>query len=113
MPNPNMFGPASMILSQGISSFTTFLPPLAEVRKASADEPGTAGDVRLGEVAAATLTIGLGAIASSVVGDPLPTYISIVVSIALICIYESALRADRPFEPKIIDLGEVARGQAA
>lgn len=94
-----MFGPASVVLGQTISSFTQLLPPLSEVRKASKDDPNMAGDVRLGEIAAAALAIGVGAIASSVVGDPTPVVISAILALALICIWETALRGDRLMDP--------------
>lgn len=100
MPNPNMFGPASMVLGQTISSFTTFLPPLAEVRKAGPDDADIAGDVRLGEIAASAVAIGVGAIASSLLGDPTPTLIAALVAFALILVYETALRGNRPMDPK-------------
>jgi|1185.fasta_scaffold06180_7 hypothetical protein len=100
MPNPNMFGPASMVLSQTISSFQSMLPSISEVRKASPDDPDMAGDVRLGEIAASALAIGVGAIASSLLGDPLPVLIASFVAFALIVIYEQALRRNRPMDPK-------------
>src|SRR4051812_29515316 len=99
MPNPDMFGPASMVLSLSISQFQSMLPPIAEVRKASPTDNDMAGDVRLGEIAASALAIGVGAIASSLLGDPLPVLISSFVAIGLIVIYEQALRRDRPMNP--------------
>jgi len=100
MPNPNMFGPASMVLSQTISSFQSMLPTISSVRKASPDDPDMAGDVRLGEIAASALSIGVGAIASSLLGDPLPVLISSFIALTLIIIYEQALRRNRPMDPK-------------
>jgi hypothetical protein len=98
MPNPNMFGPASMVLSQTISSFQSMLPTISSVRKASPDDPDMAGDVRLGEIAASALSIGVGAIASSLLGDPV--LISSFIALTLIIIYEQALRRNRPMDPK-------------
>ena len=101
MPNPEMFGPASMVLSQTISSFQSFLPSLSDVRKASPDDSDIAGDVRLGEIAATALAVGIGAIASSLVGDPTPAVISAIMAVALICVYETALRGNRPMDPVV------------
>lgn len=102
MPNANMFGPASMVLGQTISSFTTFLPPLSDVRKAGPDDADMAGDVRLGEIAATALAVGVGAIASSLLGDPTPTVIALLVALALIVVYETALRGNRPMQPRAV-----------
>jgi hypothetical protein len=112
VPNPNMYGPASLALSQTIVTFTSFLPHLSDVRKASPNDPDIAGDVRLGEIAAATLAIGVGCITSSVVGNATPTVVSAIMAVALICIYESALRNTRPMDPikqtvKVEDDGSV------
>jgi hypothetical protein len=94
-----MFGPATMVLSQTISSFQSMLPSLSDVRKASTTDDDMAGDVRLGEIAASALSIGVGAIASSLLGDPLPILIASIVALTLIVIYEQALRRDRPMNP--------------
>lgn len=99
MPNANAYGPASVVLGTAVSSFIQILPPLADVRKASKDDPNVAGDVRLGEVAAATIAIGVGAISSSLLGDPTPVFVAAIMALALICIWETALRGDRPLDP--------------
>lgn len=99
MPNANAYGAASMVLGQSISSFIQLLPPLADVRKADKNDPNIAGDVRLGEVAAATIAIGVGAIASSLLGDPTPVFVAAIMALALICIWETALRGNRPMDP--------------
>jgi hypothetical protein len=100
VPSPEMFGPASMVLSQTISSFGNFLPSLSEIRKADPNDPDIAGDVRLGEIAASALAIGVGAIAGSLLGSPVPTFIAALTAIALIVIYENALRRNRPMDPR-------------
>lgn len=100
MPS-DILGPATLSVSQGISAFQFFLPKLSEVRKAnSAVDLDMVGDVRLGEVAAVTLCIGVGAIVSSLSGSPVPAFVSALMAAILVCIYETALRADRPMEPK-------------
>jgi hypothetical protein len=96
-----LIGPATLAMSQGISAFMTFLPSLAEVRKADpVHDVSMAADVHMGEVAAITLTVGVGAVASSLTGSPVPVMVAVVVSILMLCLYESTLRADRPMEPK-------------
>lgn len=99
--NAELLGPASLAMSQGISAFQFFLPKLSEVRKAdSENNPDIVGDVRMGEVAAMTLCVGVGAIASSLSGSSVPAVVALLMGIILICVYESALRGDKPYNPK-------------
>lgn len=96
-----VLGPASLAAGQAISSFTTFLPKLSDVRSSNAAaEPGMVGDVRLGEVAASAVTLGIGIIASSLSGSSIPMYAAAFVALILIVVYETALRGDGLFEPK-------------
>lgn len=94
-----MFGPASLAVGQTVSAFSSFLPPLSQVRKATAENSEMIGDVRLGEIAAVTVSLGTGAIASSLTGSPVPILAGAVMALVLVCLYETALRADRPLEP--------------
>jgi hypothetical protein len=96
-----MVGPASLAISQGVTAFLSFLPKLSDIRKADpATDPGMVGDVRMGEVAATAVCVGVGAIVSSLTGSPVPAFTAVVVALTLICIYESALASDRAWEPK-------------
>jgi hypothetical protein len=102
-----MFGPASLAVGQTISAFTTFLPPLSTVRKATAEDTDVIGDVRLGEVAAVTVSLGTGAIVASITGSPLPILAGAIMALVLVCVYETALRGNRPFEPNSPLTGKV------
>jgi hypothetical protein len=94
------FGPATLAAGQSLSAFTTFLPPLSSVRKASKeDDTSIVGDVRMGEVAATAIAFGIGAITSSLSGSAVPMYAAAFMAIVVIVIYEMALSGDRPFEP--------------
>lgn len=100
MPSPEMFGPATLSVTQGISAFHSFLPSFSEIRKNNPqDNPEFTADVRMGELAAVTTTVGIGLIAASITGSPLPAYTAILISLVLVTLYESTLRAQRPFEP--------------
>jgi hypothetical protein len=100
----DVFGPASLAAGQTLSSFTTFLPRLSEVRKANVEnDTGMVGDVRLGEVAACAISLGIGVIASSLSGSPVPMYAAGFMAVILICVYESALRGNSLFEPKTVE----------
>ncbi len=100
LPNPEIFGPATLSMSQAISGFNSFLPKLSEVRKAAPNDPDMAGDVRMGEVGASTLVLGVGIIASSLTGSPAPIVTGMFMCLVMICLYEIALRGDRPFNPR-------------
>lgn len=92
MPNPDLLGPTSLAITQGVSAFMAFLPKLSDVRKSNLTDVDMVGDVRLGEIAATTLCVGMGTIVSSLTGSSIPTFIAVLVSAILVCIYEGALR---------------------
>lgn len=99
--DPSLLGPSTLAVSQGLTAFQSFVPKLSEIRRADlATNPDLAADVRLGEVAAVTLTMGVGAIASSFTKSNAPVLTAAFVCIIMVCIYESTLRGDRPFERK-------------
>ena len=102
MPVPNeALGPATLALTQTVGAFSFFLPRLSDVRKADlVHNPDMVGDVRMGEVAAAALCLGIGAIVSSMSGSSAPVTVSLVMTLILICVYESALRGNKPFNPQ-------------
>lgn len=101
LPNPDVFGPATLAVTQGITAFNSMLPKISEVRKNHpADNPDFAADVRMGEIAASALTLGVGCIASSLTGSPAPTIVAALTCLVLIILYESTLRANRPLEPQ-------------
>jgi len=97
LPSPELYGPATLALTLGFTAFQTYLPKLSEVRRATPEtHPDVAADVRVGEIAASVVTIGAGLIASSLTGSPLPTFISAIVILVLIGLYESTLQAKNP-----------------
>jgi len=90
---------AALAISQAVAAFGTFLPKISDVRVITPEsDAGGAADVRLGEVAAAAVTLSVGAIASSLTGSPVPFTVSLLVSLTLVAIYESTLRSVHPFE---------------
>lgn len=99
-PRPEMMGAASLVIAQGVGSFSTFLPKFSDVRRGNpADQPDFAADVRMGEIAAVTVTMGVGAIASSLTGSAVPALSALAVCIILVVLYESTLTANKPLEP--------------
>lgn len=107
MADPAILGAATIGLSQGLSSASQFLPKLSEVRRAHAESsPDIVGDVRMGEIATAVVTIGVGAIVSSLTGSSIPTVVAALISLVLIVLYETALRGERLMEPKRVIVRE-------
>lgn len=98
--DPSIIGPATLSMTSAVGMFQSILPPLREVRKHSLDDAEFAADVRLGEVAAVGLALGIGAVTSSLTRSSTPIVVAAVMAGGLVFLYESTLRADRPFEPK-------------
>lgn len=101
MPVPSdAVGPATLAITQTVGAFSFFLPRLSDVRRASTkDNPDMVGDVRMGEIAAGALCLGIGAIVSSMTGSPYPAIVALAMFLILWCVYEAALRGDKPFNP--------------
>lgn len=92
--DPAVWGLATMSMSSAFTAATAFIPPLAEVRKRSAEDPVFAGDVRMGELATMLIAIGFGIIGSSISGSPVPAIVGMVVGAGLVGLYESALKTE-------------------
>ena len=75
-----------------MSGFTTFLPPLREVRQTSPHDATMAHDVRYGQCAAAALAVGIGSLMAWLTGSSVPLYVSIFAAGLYAGIYELALR---------------------
>lgn len=102
MAPSDALGPATLAITQSVSSFQFFLPRLADVRRADRNhQPDMVGDVRMGEIAAATLCLGIGAMVSSLSASPYPAMVSVVMVGILIAVYEIALRGDKPMNPPV------------
>lgn len=86
-------GPALLGVTSALTAFNSFLPHISEVRAHTPNDADFAGDVRLGELAAGAFVLGFGAIATSLTGSMAPTYISVIMTIALVGLYELALRS--------------------
>lgn len=98
--DPAIIGIALQTVTQGANAFQQYAPRLADIRKGDRTDPGLIGDVRMGEVAAITLTVGVGAIASSLTGSPVPTMVAAIICLVMVMLYEAALRGENLFEPK-------------
>lgn len=95
-------GIAALALSQSYAQFQTYMPRLADVRRADpAHDVDMVGDVRVGEIAALVGSLGVGVIIASITGDPLPVYVSLSSSLILIVMYELVLRSHGAMEKAV------------
>ena len=93
-PLPSQAASAVLLsVSTGIATFTALLPSLSDVRKSSHADKDAVADVRMGELAASALVVGIGVIATGVAGSPAPLIASLVIAASLVAMYESVLSA--------------------
>lgn len=90
MADAQAVGIATLAITQGFAQFNVFLPKISEVRRAIPGDD-VAADVRVGELAAVAGTMGVGIIATSLSGSKLPAFVSAVVCVLMLSIYESVL----------------------
>lgn len=105
--DPIALSVATVAISTSMGAFYQMLPPISTVRKNSVNDPGFAADVRVGEIAAASIAVGVGAVTSSLAGSAVPIVTSLVMAAGLILLYESTLRSNRPLEQ---NMGVIANG---
>lgn len=94
-------GAATIAFGQSVGAFQIFLPRLSDVRRATNDAD-MIGDVRMGEVAAAAVCLGVGFMVSSLSGSSIPALVSLLTMFTLVCVYETALRGDKPLNPQVV-----------
>lgn len=80
------------VTSMMMSGFTAFLPTLREVRQGSATDPRMVNDVRYGQLAAAVLAVGIGALMAWLSQSAVPLYVALFATLLYSVIYEMALR---------------------
>lgn len=94
MANPEMLGPATLTLGQGLGMFQSFMPKFTDIaHHPYGSDPGFERDCRMAETAASLVTLGVGILVSQMTGSPVPATISVVVVVSLLALYEKALRS--------------------
>lgn len=103
--DPGVIGPATLSLTTALGLFQAFLPSFSEMAKTNPeDNPEMVQDVRMGELAAGVLTLGIGGMMSALTGSPVPSYVAIVAATILVVLYESALRKRRNISEVPLDV---------
>lgn len=94
--DPGVIGPATLSLTSALGLFQGFLPSFAEIAATNPeDNPEMVSKVRMGELGATVLALGVGGIMSALTGSPVPSYVAITSIVILVFMYESALRKRR------------------
>lgn len=91
--SPELVGVVTLSLTQAVSVFNAFLPPLTDVRRSSVSSRAALLDVRVGEIAASAMVLGIGAVLSTLVGNYRPLMVSIAGALGMIGVYEFTLRS--------------------
>jgi|SRR6187397_2901197 hypothetical protein len=91
--NPNVIGPATLSMTQSLSLFDSFLPSFRDISKADPGNEGIVRDVRMGELAAVLMTLGIGGMTSALTGSSVPAVVALVTCGGLVLLYETALRS--------------------
>lgn len=86
-------GPTLLAITASLTAFNEFLPKLTDIRAHTPYDACYVQDVRLGELSATALVLGIGAISSSLTGHPAPVIVAGLACIGLIGIYEMSLRS--------------------
>lgn len=71
--------------------FNMFLPDFTQLSKADPHDAGVIRDVRMGEIAAVMMTLGIGGMTSALTGSSVPAVIALLTCGGLVVLYEMAL----------------------
>jgi hypothetical protein len=93
MPYPEALGPSSIAISSATSAFMGFLPKFQDVRRAEANDDGMRKDIKLGMIAAVSVSMGIGIIVSNLTGSPYPAIVTFLMCLVLAGCYQAALRS--------------------
>lgn len=94
MANPEMLGPATLTMGQGLGMFQSFMPKFTDIASHPfGSDPGFERDCRMAEMAASAVSLGVGIMVSQMTGSPVPAVVAVVVVVSLLALYEKALRS--------------------
>ena len=87
---------ALMCVTTSVATFTSLMPDMSDVRKASPNSD-IRNDVKMGEMTSAVVVIGIGLLGAFLVKSPIPAMAS-VVAIAGLCVMYEIVLATNPKE---------------
>jgi hypothetical protein len=91
--DPSVIGPATLSMTQALSLFSQFVPRFSEISAADPNDEATVRDVRMGELAAVLMTLGIGGMTSALTGSSVPAVIACTTCVGLVMLYEMALKS--------------------
>lgn len=91
--DPAVIGPATLSMTQSLSLFNQFLPSFTQISSADPNDTAIVRDVRMGELAAVMMTLGIGGMTSALTGSSVPAVIAGLTCLGLVVLYETALKA--------------------
>jgi hypothetical protein len=83
---------SSIAIGQTVSAYQFFLPPLREVRQAGPDDATMRSDVYVGQMAAGSVSVGVGVMLSFLTGSKLPAFVSAFIALIIAAIYHYTLK---------------------
>lgn len=89
--SPSGLSASTISLGQTVVAYQFFMPPLRDVRRASSADGDMRTDVVLGQVAAGSLTIAVGAMLSMLSDSSMPVFVSIFIALVIAACYQYAL----------------------
>ncbi len=89
--DPSALQASTISIGQTVVAYQFFLPTLREVRQADARDPQMRGDVYLGQVAAGSVSLGVGILLGWMTGSKLPLVVSAFIALVIAGLYHYAL----------------------
>lgn len=89
---PDVGAAAVVSMGQAVTVYSLFLPPLTEVRRATAGDPVMKADVRMGQFGASVVVVGIGLVLSNMTRSMVPFAVGVFMSIIIAGVYESAMK---------------------
>lgn len=91
MADPNAITASTVSIGQSIFAYSFFLPRLSEVRRADPEDPHIRGDVMLGQLAAGSVSMAVGAMLSWMTASQVPAMTTLFIAAIIAAIYQYAL----------------------
>lgn len=93
--DPSITATSAISLGQTITAYSFFLPSLQEVRRSAPADSDMQADVRMGQFAAAGLSIGVGMMLTNLTGSWTPFWVAVFIAAIIASSYEVAMRSER------------------
>lgn len=93
--DPGALQASTISIGQTVVAYQFFLPTLREVRQADPNDAKMRGDVLLGQVAAGSVSLGVGVLLGWLTGSKLPLMVSGFIALVIAGLYHYALNGQR------------------